>query len=481
MKIRLLAASLFIKATAYVQKLLIASGVLPVNDIYLPIFDIKHKIVLLFGSYGSGKSVVIVDRLINKALENKFFRCYYGRKILEDVRGSVFKTITDRIKERNLKHKFSFSDAPNGTMAIVCKANGNEFLPFGASDSESLKSIKDPTDFFCEELNQFTFEDFKFIFTRLRKIGVDLQFWGAFNTDKVFQSHWIRKQLFDGEFADLAFKLFCNFEHNYFIDREGYLQQLKLASGGNAAVLNSIAYGAWGMVRTGDEFWKQFDETRHVRPVKIDPLTTIHVSVDNNVNPYVTQTLWQVFPGVKEVKQVHELLCASPDNNAPKAARVLAKWLRSINYTDVLFVHGDPSAKARSTVDENNLSFFAKYIAELRAEGFTVIDRVKKSAPLIAISAAFINEIYEHNYGGWSIIIGDTCFSSIEDYITVKEDVDGSMKKPKEKDKLTQVTYEPHGHISDTKRYFLCSILETDFIVYKSRRKRGGSLSGQRA
>jgi len=470
---RILEASTFKKAPENVRELLLKSGVLPVNDIYLLLWQLTTLINLLYGSYGSGKSVVIVDRLIDKALQQKYFRCYFGRKILEDVRGSVYKTIIDRIKDRHLQSSFKYSESPTGNMTIICIANGNEFIPFGANDTESLKSIKDPTDFFCEELNQFTFEDFRFIVSRLRKEGVLLQFWGAFNTDKVYQSHWIRKYLFEGkEFNDLIFRLKCNYTDNLFIDQERYYQQLKLLAGGNMGILNAIANGEWGMIRDGNEYWKQFSETAHVAELEIDTEETIHVSVDSNVNPYVTQTVWQIDKEQQKVKQVHEILCRNPDNNAPKAARRFAKWLHSIGYEGVIMMYGDPSAKSRSTVDENTASFFDKYKAELQKAGFHVIDRVQKSAPQVALRGAFINEIYENKIGGWSIVIDSDCFESIEDYLLVKEDVDGSMKKPKQTDKETQVRYEPHGHISDTKAYFITTVLATEFNQFKSRSKK---------
>lgn len=239
----------------------------------------------------------------------------------------------------------------------------------------------------------------------------------------------------------------------------------------NPNLYRVYANGERGIMRTGGEFWKQFDETRHVRPVKPER-TTIHVSVDNNVTPYVTQTLWQFFPAVKEIKQIGELLCKTPENNAPKAARALARWLERIQYKDVLFVYGDPSIRARSTVDENNASFYEKYIAELIKCGVKVVSRVQKSAPEVALSAAFINEIYESNYEGWSITISDSCRESIQDYVVVKEDVDGTMKKTKVKDPESGVTYEPHGHISDTKRYIITTILASLFKSYKQRTKK---------
>jgi hypothetical protein len=229
------------------------------------------------------------------------------------------------------------------------------------------------------------------------------------------------------------------------------------------------ANGERGVIRTGGEFWKQFNESKHVAPVKVEP-TTIHVSCDENVNPYVTVSCWQIVD--KNIRQVHELPCKSPDNNAPKAAGRLIRWLKNINYTDVVYIYGDPSANSRSTVDQNNASFFDKFIAELKAAGFHVVSRVRRSHPQVALSAAFINDIYEYEHDGFSITIGDNCSVSIDDYISAKEDKDGKMLKPKVKDKETGITYEPVGHFSDAKRYFITSILEFEFEHYKQ--KQGG-------
>ena len=226
------------------------------------------------------------------------------------------------------------------------------------------------------------------------------------------------------------------------------------------------ANGERGIIRTSGEFWKQFDEQKHVRPLKVEQ-STIHVSLDQNVNPYVTVACWQIID--KELRQVHEMPCRSPDNNAPKAAASLVKWLKSVNYKDIVFIYGDRSASARSTVDENNASFYDKFIEVLRNEGFTAISRVSKSAPEVALSAAFINDIYESQLYGYSIVIADTCKISIDDYIMAKEDKDGKMLKAKVKDKDTGITYEPIGHYSDQKRYFITTILASEFVQYKAR------------
>jgi len=451
-------------------------GAVPVNDIFLPLWRNINKINLLYGSYGSGKSVFIVDELIRGCIEDKYFRCYFGRKVLDTVRGTVHKTITDRIKELKKEKLFYFSDKPNGSMNIICLGNGNEFIPFGANDAASLKSIKDPTHFFCEELDQFNFDDFGFIYSRLRTEKANTQFYGAFNTDRVYQSHWLRKVMFEGEYKDQAYKLKANYYDNNFINKEDYESKLRLIANGDIAKFNAIANGEWGMVRTGFEFWKQFDEAKHVKKLDIEK-TTIHVTLDENVNPYVTVSCWQVMVDRKRIHQVHEIPCESPHNNAPKAAKKLADWLHSIDYKDVVFVYGDPSASKRSTVDANNSSFYDKFIEVLRHEGFQVVNRVAKSAPEVALSASFINEIYESNLNGWTIQIHERCFRSIEDYLLVKEDAEGKMLKEKVKDEKSGITYEPHGHFSDAKRYFIIKILEREFNAYKAKRRRSGSVA----
>lgn len=215
-KEKLVEASVFKHLPDDLKEAMILKGWTVVNDIFMPLWSLDNPIILLYGSFGSGKSVGIVDRWIDKARFQKYFRGYFGRKILETVRGTVFKTITDRIKERKLEDQFFFSDKPNGSMHIVCKATGNEMIPFGASDSQSLKSIKDPTDFFCEEFDQFSFIDFGNIYSRLRTLKANTQLWAAFNTEKVYKSHWIRRVLFEGEYAAEAYRLKANYYDNEF-------------------------------------------------------------------------------------------------------------------------------------------------------------------------------------------------------------------------------------------------------------------------
>jgi hypothetical protein len=171
----------------------------------------------------------------------------------------------------------------------------------------------------------------------------------------------------------------------------------------------------------------------------------------------------------KFIRQFYEIPARTPKNNAVKASIETCKYLESINHSGMVYIYGDPAGSARSTVDANTASFFDKFIEVMRQHGIKVVSRVKKSMPEIALSATFINEIYESNLYGYAIGIDESCVVSIEDYYTVKQDQEGKMQKMKRKDPATSITYEPYGHFSDAKRYFLMTILAGEFERYKTK------------
>lgn len=286
----------------------------------------------------------------------------------------------------------------------------------------------------------------EFAFKRINDIGNSINIKVTYRDNFWVMGHPSGK----GGFDDVETK------RNFDLDRERDSSQYRI-----------YANGERGVIKTGGEFWKQFDPDRDVKPVayKSGP---IHVSIDDNVTPYVTVSVWQVI-GTK-IFQVHEIPCKTPDNNAPKAARKFINWLHVIGHKDIIFLYGDPSSKKRSTIDENSKSFYDKFFEELRLAGFKTNNRVIKSAPEVALSAAFINDIYEYHLNGWQIEISDLCKVSIDDYVTVKEAPDGTMIKPKLKDPVTGITYETHGHFSDAKRYFIIELLKDEWIKYKNKK-----------
>src|SRR5438105_5553296 len=99
-------ASVFSTLAVDVRGILIDNGAVPVNDVFFDLWNDRSKILLLYGGYGSGKSVFIVDKLLNHCMKDGYFRCFYGRKVRDKIRESVFATLVDRIEELHLEHLF---------------------------------------------------------------------------------------------------------------------------------------------------------------------------------------------------------------------------------------------------------------------------------------------------------------------------------------------------------------------------------------
>lgn len=347
-------ASEFVQFPKIVQDALKDLGGVPINDVFIDYWNIRPKILLLYGSYGSGKSLFVAQDLIEKCRTDAYFKCYYGRKVFDTVRGSCFETLVETIEDLGLENEFHYSKAVTSSMVIVHTATGNKFVPFGADKPDKLKSIKDPTHIWCEEFDQFEDSqpeigkkgDFHLIFPRLRTQKAETQFIATFNTDPVYPTHWILKlffpELYEGddkaEFELLEgieiVKVFSTYKDNYFIDQEEYYQQLKLASGGSGLVLEAIANGAWGVLLNKDPWLYAFDVQKHVKPlVPFLPTFPIFVFIDVNNDP-LEATIWQVSPNKGEKNSfIH---CIDEFSGNFKALelgfRIKAKYPASIIY-----------------------------------------------------------------------------------------------------------------------------------------------------
>lgn len=282
---------------------LIIAGIIPVNDVFFDLWENKNKINLLYGGYGSGKSVFIQTMLLFLCRQPGYFKCYYGRKVMEDVRGSVHSKFVTLIEDLHLQDEFRYSKENNGSMVIRHIKTGNAFHPFGASKADGLKSIDDPTHFFLEEMDQFTAEDFGVILSRLRTKKAETQLYGAFNTAKVFPEHWIKRTFFpDQEKQDITeaermlieqinsfgvHKLFCNYTDNYFIDQADYYNKLVIAAAGDMDALNASAAGEWGSHKPKSPAFPQYNPSKHEsREAMHIAGKQIRIAIDFNLNPF---------------------------------------------------------------------------------------------------------------------------------------------------------------------------------------------------
>lgn len=230
--------------------------------------------------------------------------------------------------------------------------------------------------------------------------------------------------------------------------------------------------GNWDIqVKTGGEFFKNFELQDHTKPFRVDPDIPIHLSVDSNVMPYIAITAWQMVKegDIWKVKQVHEIPVRDPHNTARKAGLKAGSWLKDITYKQKIFLYGDPTTTARNNIDDDKKTFLDLFVEGIRQKGFTYEKRFFSKAPGVALTGDFINAIYGGKVPGIEILISEYCKESVSDYIETKQDKDGGILKKRITDPKTKQSYEPHGHLSDTKRYFLCKVFESEFYQFQNR------------
>ncbi len=447
------------------------------------IFDIDF----LYGGRDSGKSYHIARQLIRDCMSQSYFKCLLIRKVLNTVRDSQYnliKSIIDKQPEA-IRNDWSFNDT---RLEIKYLPNGNGFFGRGLDDVGRIKSFANPSHCWIEEGNQITSEDFVVVLTSLRA-EQRVKTWFSFNPEcevnytdfwlwQEWFSHteklswtWTKTVSVDDE--EVEFKVRAT--HTTYKDNPYCKPQRKALyesyknSKNNAYWYQTYTLGLWGYRRTGGEFWKCFEEARNTHDLKINTNGIVYVIADNNVSPYIAIALWQIDNQMRKLNQVGELPCEHPNNTASKAGKAVVKYLKSIGYNLPVYVGGDPSANARSTEDDEGRSFFDKFIAAIEDGGYRVVNKVGRSAPEVARSGEFINEIYESNYEGWEIRIGKNCRKSIEDYNMAKEAADGTILKKRETNKETKQSFERYGHYSDNKRYFITTVLSDEFKNYKKR------------
>lgn len=276
--------------------------------VYLPCYQHLNNstadINFLWGGRDSGKSHYIAQRLIRKCLKAKFFRCIMVKKTSNSIEASQWQTVKDIVEEWGLSGLFTFKKSP---LSIEC-VNGNKFIARGCDDAANLKSIKDPTDVWYEELNQLELTDFITVASTLRSNKVNIEQWGSFNPEAVgdFEDFWLYKTFF----ADKS-DIYSNFTGTWTIDlpqgekydftytstHTTYLDNPHCKPARKAFLLQLAAIdpyyykvftlGKWGNVQVGDPFFYAFSIEKHVGKTDLNRSFETILSFDFNNNPLV--------------------------------------------------------------------------------------------------------------------------------------------------------------------------------------------------
>ena len=433
------------------------------------------RYIWLYGGSSASKTYSVVQWQVIAMLHNSEENALVLRKISTDIKDSIYADFKNMISEWGLSSYFIIQ-----TNFIKCTLTGSYVRFRGLDDAEKVKGISGFKKVIMEEVSQFDEVDFKQIKKRLRgKIGQ--QIIGIFNP--ISEDHWIKERVFDLETlipqeSDIA-GVWLNDKGNIAILRTNYLDNKYIVGPYfvDQHVIDDFekdkttdynyyqvyGLGNWGRIRTGGEFWKDFNTNIHCADLKWDEDKPIHLSWDENVNPYLTCLVWQ-FEG-KNGKQIDEI-CLEDPRNRIKAVCQEFKTRYPVDRVKGLFIYGDRTSIKEDTKREKGENFFTLMMCELKEYHPSL--RMQSVNPSIVQSAGFINQIYAGNVEGVSITIGNKCVKSKHDYQYALEDSDGTLKKTKKINSVTKVTYEEFGHPSDAKRYILTLYYANEYQKYRT-------------
>lgn len=256
---------------------------------YIRDFDFSkgNAEILLSGSYGSAKSLLMAHLIVRHCLENKKARVGIGRMGMPDLKRTLWREILEHIEEdftEGVHYRINRSTMTlkwrNGS-EIICLSWADQM--FGKFRSLNLSMIV------IEELTEddatpgeFNYQAFKALKSRLRRLPHIKQnlFIGAANPSS--PSHWAYKYFIEGQEKYSTRRVFYSrTEDNPFLDPV-YIQQLRQDLSPKEA--ERYLDGRWVEI-AGEVIYYEYRTSEQFRryDYKIDPAHPIILSWDFNI------------------------------------------------------------------------------------------------------------------------------------------------------------------------------------------------------
>ena len=162
--------------------------------LYKPVLTTNARYIDIWGGRGRGGSYFATKYFLFLLMQPDYFRGYFVREILGDIRTSLFQDIKDRIEEGEIDEKeFNINET---VMSITHLRTGNIILSKGFKKSSGkttakMKSLAGATHVLIEECEEVSKSDFMQLDDSLRTVKGKLQILRVFNPPP--KNHWLIK------------------------------------------------------------------------------------------------------------------------------------------------------------------------------------------------------------------------------------------------------------------------------------------------
>lgn len=470
--------------------------------------DITRRFIFAYGGSSSAKSFSCVQAILIQGCLIEKSNTLVFRKVSATIKKTIKKDFEGVIKAYGLEDYFDVQD-------FTIKCYNGSYIDFsGMDDSEKIKGISSYKRVLLEELSEFDHADFKQVRKRLRG-REGQQILCTFNP--IDADHWIKTELFDKQvqngltpylseaavaslsFAGLAPKYTeitekwqgdpveikgVIYPPNFVVLKSTYLNNFWVMGSpcgtfgfkdiqtlidfesdkvNDWDFYNIYALGNWGKLNKGGEAYKKFSVKRHVRPTRAyDPEKSLHLTFDENVNPYLTLNVHQA----EDIAtwQIDEICLEDPRNSLGETLKEFKDRYPPVGTT--IYIYGDATSRKADAKLEKGKNFFTLIENFFESNGYIYARRVPSSNPNVETRINWLNEVFDKGIDGISIEIGDTCTKTVNDYQYCKTASDGTKHKEKTKHPVTKVVYEKYGHTTDANDYFYTYFYATSFANF---------------
>lgn len=452
------------------------------EDVYLPayrpIVGSDADFLALWGGRDSGKTHHIAQELIIKCLEADYFRCILVKKTYESIKDAQWQTIKDIVEEWGLDELFVFLKNP---LEIHC-VNGNKFIARGCDKPEKVKSVRNPSDAWYEEMDQLTEDDHIIIQTTLRAgDGIKVKEWASFNPECKeldFRENWLFKYVGEryehfvdekiveirnpdtGETQKVPLKVeavHTTIHDNPFANAQRRARMADLAS--RSTYYESVYYlGRWGKKEVQSPFASAFSQDKHVSIKAVrQENRQIYITLDFNLEPFgfILENKWRDGEGFHcyqfdEAKIEKGSLDSGID------------WIRDkYGHLSHLFViSGDAMGKRRDFGQRDLRNYYERIRNGLRIRPNQI---QTKANPTHKKSRDDMNYILDHFD---EYLIHPNCRETIHDLERVEVDAFGSIMKTDRKNVAQRADF------LDCKRYSINDKFFQTWIKWDQRRTK---------
>lgn len=238
------------------------------NQIFIPfIQDYNHKLSILVGSAGSGKSVATAQKIIIKSINTPGLKTFVIRNTFSSIRESCWKLILNTLSDWRL-NKYATVNKSNFEITFV---NGSEIIFRGAQDTEKLKSIL-CNDIWVEEASELSGDDFDQLVLRARQKG-KYKNQIVLTTNPTSKVSYIYKRWFqpNSKIDSDTYLLKSTYKDNKFLPPD-YIKSLENLKFTNPVYYRIYTLGEWtSLDKLVYNNWK-------IEPFDINPQNLIHIT-----------------------------------------------------------------------------------------------------------------------------------------------------------------------------------------------------------